>query len=298
MTISPYHLTERLREALRVATERGSDPREFLSMETPISEDLADLPADAECVQISGRTANVENLPRAPGIVAVSAFDITPVIVNAVAGLPAVRVVSLSRLNGVDLAPLSVCKALEHLMLCWHRGRVDLSFLTDLPALRTLYLQDPTSVDLETLPGLPHLAALVVSGGVYTGLRVPSFAPLGRLPGLRRLLIGNARPDDNSLGPIPTLPHLEQLELPNVFSIEEFARLSVLLPNAVGRCLGPLYGPYRTHPCETCGRKKTLTTGTPALQLCETCEPDRVAKRIARWEAARTGAATRPESSE
>ena len=160
-------------------------------------------------------------------------------------------------------------------MLSWAPQLVDLSFLQDLPALRTIYLEDMKRVDLTTLPSLPEVTGFHLGGGMWSTLKIQSLEPLTRLPRLRYLCLSNVRPVDAQLRSLSELRELRDLYLPNFFELEEVARLAGALPNVVSDTLTPVFArwqgdlpasaPYR---CVRCGGTREMMTGKPASLLC------------------------------
>src|SRR5262249_28773183 len=141
------------------------------------------------------------------------------------------------------------------------------------------------------------------SGGIWSTLKIPSLAPLLRLPNLRYLMLSNVRPADRTLRPLARLRHLRRLELPNFFEVEEFARLAADLPEASGHGLSPFFTEARTDshgepafPCKQCGSSKVMMTGKPAVLLCSGCDSAKIAKRVRRWEVAYAAQASGSQS--
>lgn len=218
----------------------------------------------------------------------------TPELFRACARASSLRAIYVCHFKRLGTVPLNGAPALEHLLLSWAPQLIDLSFLADLPALRTLYLEDMKRVDLATLPELPELTGLHLGGGMWTPLKVPSLAPLTRLPGLRYLRLSNVRPADESLRPLAALQALRELHLPNFFAIEETARLAAALPNTKSNSLSAFFASYESgvpasppYTCERCGRTRAMMTGRPASFLCPHCDAAKVSRRVATWEAAR-----------
>lgn len=179
-------------------------------------------------------------------------------------------------------------------MLNWAPSLVDLSFLSDLPALRVLYLDDMKRIDLSSLPELPALRGLHLGGTMWSTLKFESLAPLTRLTGLRYLRLSNARPVDGSLRPLAQLRELRELELPNFFDVQEGARLASALPTTKGNALTPYFTPDRgveegssLFRCEKCGGGRVMMTGKPSVILCRNCDDAKIRKRVLRWEEAR-----------
>jgi hypothetical protein len=133
-----------------------------------------------------------------------------------------------------------------------------------------------------------------------SALRVSSLGRLARLRNLRHLTLSNVRARDDSLAPLHALSGLRELVLPNFFKVEECARLAAALSETSGRVLTPFYTETSrpavgapAFPCAKCEGSRVMLTGRPGALLCPTCDAARVAKRVARWETARSAFAPR-----
>jgi hypothetical protein len=277
------------------------EPRPLLELvreRVEILDDLPVLPDDAKFAAVRGSSANLERLAVATNMEVLWVGRPTLALQRTLARLPRLRAIHLCDVGKVDLAPLGELVSLEHLLVSWAGHLIDISWLDRLPKLRTLYLENMKRLDLETLPELPKLEALQIGGTMWSALKVPGLGPLSRLPALRYLLLSNVRPLDGSLVPLHSLERLRELQLPNFFAVEECARLAAALPEARGAVLTPFFmqpnrradGSY-TFPCKRCGGPRLMLTGRPASLLCPTCDATRIARRVARWEVARSGSA-------
>lgn len=292
--MSDFTLTDRHRDGLRAADAGERPPFELTTAGRPLSDDLAALPADAEYVAMTGKTKSLSRLAGAPDLMAVWATGPTPALVRALATVPRLRALSLYEIGKTDLAPVADAQSVEHLLISWAPHLVDLSWLARLPRLKTLYLNDLRRTDLDTHPHLPNLQALYIGGGMWSALKVASFAPLRRVPNLGYLYLSNVKPADGSLEPLAALTRLRELLLPNFFEVEECARLAAALPGVEGPILRPIFleasvdaDGRPVFPCKSCGGPKLMLTGRPASQLCPMCDAARIAKRVSRWEIAR-----------
>ena len=297
MDHAAFHVPDRLAAALRSAAAHGTPPYALLSPERPVVDDLSVLPSDATFVATRGTARGLERIGHCPALVTAWAHPVTTALVHQLARLGELRALYLGKCGRVDLAPIAACTSLLHLVIDGAPSLADLSFLAPLTRLRTLYISDARRVDLSTLPVLPRLAALHLSGGAGGTMRIESLAPLARLGTLRHLTVENIRPADGSLQPLSALARLRELHLPNTFEIEEFARLAGTLPLTRGAAMTPFYaediafsGTEVLFRCEHCRRTRALMTGRPAALLCPECDADRVRRRVARWEAARGSA--------
>jgi hypothetical protein len=276
------------------AADDGRPLYELVVPRRPIVEDLRAVPADATFVATRGTAGALDRLGELDRLVALWANPATPELFRACAAAPSLRALYVCHFKRLADVPLKGARSLEHLMLGWAPRLVDLSFLADLPALRTVYLEDMKRVDLATLPELPQLTGLYLGGGMWETLEVSSFAPFTRLPNLRYLRLSNVKPLDGSLRPLAALQSLRELHLPNFFAIEETARLSAALPTVDGNSLSPFFATHEgpvsessPYFCERCGGTRTMMTGKPASILCPRCDAAKVQRRVARWEAAR-----------
>ncbi len=295
MAASDFLLWPELEARLRQPASGGAPLYELVVPPRPMLDDLALVPDDARFLRLSGKAAAIERLGQLESLVAAWASPATPRLLESCRRPPRLRalyIMDFGRLAEVDLRGAD---ALEHLLLNWAPCVTDLSFLADLPELRTLYLDDLKRLDLATLPALPMVTALHLAGGMWSALKVQSFAPLARLPNLQYLSISNVRPLDDSLEPLSTLVRLRRLELPNLYPLEEMARLSAALPTTDGNAFSPVYAVYdraghENWPfrCDRCGGRRQMMTGRPASMLCARCDAGKIERRVARWEIARS----------
>lgn len=297
MDHAAFRVPDRLAAALRSSAAHGTPPYALLSPERPVVDDLSALPTDATFLATRGTARGLERIGECPALATAWAHPVTGALVHQLARLGELRALYLGKCGRVDLSPIAACASLLHLVIDGAPSLTDLSFLASLGRLRTLYISDARRVDLTTLPVLPRLAALHLSGGSGGMARIESLAPLARLGTLRHLTLENLRPLDGSLQPLAALGRLRELHLPNVFEIEEFARLAGALPDARGAASSPFYaediafsGTEVLFRCDRCRRTRALMTGRPAALLCPECDADGVRRRVARWEAARGSA--------
>lgn len=264
---------------------------------TPL-DDVGVAPPDAEFLALRGNAAHIDSLPAFPALWMVWAAGLTDALVQALARMPRLRALWLYQVGRVDLSPLRAVAGLEHLTVAWAPHLTDLAWLGGLPGLRALYLDDVPRLNLDTLPVLSRLEAIHIGGGMDTPVRIASLAPLTRTPAVRAVSLASVRVADGRLAPLAELGRLRYLSAPNVFAPEESARLAVARPDVAGAVLSPIFAEPAHDadgrpvlPCGRCGRASLMVTGRPALVLCPGCDADRVARRVARWEAARAGAA-------
>lgn len=84
---------------------------------------------------------------------------------------------------------------------------------------------------ISLLAKRPCLEWLHLSGGIWNSLNLNTLQPLRYLNNLKHLGLFNIKVKDESLEPLSDLKGLKELEISNQFPTEEYARLSVALPN-------------------------------------------------------------------
>jgi hypothetical protein len=291
-----------LESALRRNADEGKPPYALAAGRREVVTDLALVPPNATFLATRGTAAHLARISELHQLEALWANPASPELFRACASARSLRAIFVCHLKRMSEVPLSGAPGLEHLMLRWAPRVSDLSFLQDLPALRTIYLDDLKRLDLDSLPHLPNVTGCYIGGGMWTALKVDSLEPLTRLSGLRHLTIENVRPRDGRLTSLGELRNLRELYLPNFFEIDEVARLAALLPGVVSNILGPVYGrrdvtrsPWAPFICPICGRRRDMMTGKPASILCAVCNARSYQRRLARWEAALTDQARASE---
>ena len=283
---------------LAAALQRGSDDgRPLYELVVPrreIVEDLTVAPANAAFLATRGTAGGLHRIPELGQLRALWANPGTVPLLRACAQAPALQAIYVCHFKRVADIPLHGAPVLEHLMLGWAPQLADLSFLKDLPALRTVYLEDMKRVDLSTLPELPEVTGFHLGGSMWSTLKLDSLEPLTRLPRLRYLRLSNARPVDGQLRSLAELRHLRELYLPNFFELEEVARLAGALPTVKSNTLTPVFGRWEgsrpasaPYLCQRCGGMREMMTGKPVSLLCPVCDASKYQRRVARWEAAR-----------
>ena len=295
--MSPEDFTPspQLAAVLERPADDGRPPYELVVPRRPIIEDLALVPDGATFIATRGTASGLERLPELNALRALWANPASPALFEVCARAPALRAIYVCHFKRLATVAISGAPQLEHLMLSWAPTLVDLGFLRDLPALRTIYLEDMKRVDLSTLPELPHVTGFHLGGGMWTTLKVASLEPLIRLPRLRHLRLSNVRPIDGQLRPLSHLPELKELYLPNFFEVEEVARLAGVLPGVASNTLTPVFAPWEgglplspPYQCPTCSGPRDMMTGKPAVLLCPVCDAVKYQRRVARWEVARS----------
>ena len=284
-----------LAPALRRDADDGRPIYEMVVPRRPIIEDIAAVPPNATFLATRGTAAQLGKIANLDLLQALWSNPASPELFRVCAEAPALRAIYVCHFKRLSEVPLSGAPRLEHLMLSWAPQLVDLGFLRDLPALRTIYLEDMKRVDLTTLPHLSEVTGFHLGGGMWSTLKVDSLEPLTRLPRLRYLRLSNVRPLDGELRPLGRLRELREIYLPNFFELEEVARLAGAFPNAKSNTLTAVFAPWEgglpasaPYLCPQCGGMRQMMTGKPGSLLCPVCDASKYQRRVARWEVARS----------
>jgi hypothetical protein len=267
--------------------EEGRPAHRLINRQSEIAHDLREVPDDAEYLATSGTAKNIQRIGELDRLTVVYCHKPTLEFFHAASKAPRLKALATHYFGKLDAVPVDGAPSLEHLVISWATRVVDISFLSTLPALRTLVIDDLKRLDLNTLPELPNLLGISLGGGINSTMRVESLQPLTRLPGLRYLNIYSLRSNDRSLKPLASLKHLRELKMPNYFPMQELARLAGALPNTTGPALTPFFSSTPVG-CPTCHRPCQMMTGTPALKLCLRCDTEKLDRRVAKWEEMRS----------
>lgn len=154
--------------------------------------------------------------------------------------------------------------------------------------------------DLTPIASLAALRELVIatppgSDGSGRTIDVASYAPLTALTALERLVLIAVRPLDGDLAVLGRMRHLRELQVSGVreFTLEDYARLAVALPETESRDLVPYCVIKGIGICRKCRAQQVLLNGAPPKArrwLCPTCQAKGLAAHVARWDAARAAA--------
>lgn len=135
------------------------------------------------------------------------------------------------QMSAADLSPLAHVQNLRHLAIRWNTKLVDAAPLAQLDLVGLILEETPKLVDLSSLSALRHLEYLEFSGGMNSMNTAKTLAPLAELPNLRNLSLFSLKVDAGGITPLAHCTSLKKLEISNQFSTEEYAFLSVHLPD-------------------------------------------------------------------
>ena len=161
-----------------------------------------------------------------------------------------------------DLSLMERLTNLEILEVEWNTKAANLWDISKNKNLEALYIKDFSKLnDISLIRNSPSLKILSLSGGNSKPLKLQTLEDLGELNQLEYLGLSNVRILDDSLEPISKLNNLKELGISNQFPTEEYAKLSVMLPNT--KCekfnaFAPLGSPIGGKNVMVVGKRKPL----------------------------------------
>jgi hypothetical protein len=217
-------------------------------------------------------------------------------LLEAACMLPCLEALRIPANKITDLSPLGNCRSLRYLQIGTSSSITSIEPLGKLTWLRWLQLDNIKCANsLDPLSSLVGLGGLGFTGAEFKGFTVDSFQPLRRLEQLEWLHLGAVHAVDTSLQPLARLKKLTFLGLGNFFPLEEFAYLSLHFDASVCGWAQPF---FRLHssvlPCRRCNKNwKVIASGKGGRALCPSCDSLKLARHVARFNAARGAAAAK-----
>ena len=264
-------------------------PASFYSSGLP--ERIDDLPADTRYLSVH-RSRIPELLARAPNVEVLRAELTNDRALHAIGRLQKLRVLELLETRATSLEAIADLESLECLAVHAVGRAPDMRPLARLPELRILRL---SGRELDRFDDVAHCRSLiglhVAGGGPGATVAIASLAPVANLARLRVLRLGLTRVRDQSLRSLGQSTELRVLGVGDRrFPIEELAWLAATVTWLDHDIRSPFHsaidlGSKLTSACRKCGRMSRLATRGPRRQwLCPTCQPQKVAEYVARWE--------------
>ncbi|WP_144680209.1 leucine-rich repeat domain-containing protein [Bacillus altitudinis] len=202
--------------------------------------DLADVDENATELLITGKTKNIERLNSFSNLTKLWIYKVSQKEFNTILSLVNPKMLYIRELRVEDLSIISSLQDVEVLALEWNTKAQSLWDLSKNTSLKSLSLTDFSKLnDIAPLQKNTGLEWLQLSGGIWNTLNLNTLQPLRNLKNLKYLCLSNIKVKDESLEPISALEGLKELDISNQFPTEEYARLSVTLPNTKCDRLAP-----------------------------------------------------------
>lgn len=138
-----------------------------------------------------------------------------------------------------DLSPLADVPNLRHLAIRWNTKVTTAAPLAGLRLEGLIFDDTPKLSDLSPLEHLQNLEYFASIGCMNGRNTARSLKPLAKLPKLRDLCLLNLKVENEGLTPLAKCEALRILKVSNQFPTEEYAFLSVHLPNTICDLFSP-----------------------------------------------------------
>lgn len=195
-------------------------------------DDLTDIDDLSTELAIHGKTKNINRLKHFNELAKLWIYSVNQKELNKILELVNPKMLYIYNIRAEDLSLISLLTNLEILALEWNSKASTLWDLSKNEKLKALSIKDFSKLfDITPLQKSKKLELLDLSGGESNALKLNNLESLESLNGLKYLGLSNIKVQNESLQPISKLKGLQELEISNEFPTEEYARLSVSLPN-------------------------------------------------------------------
>lgn len=204
--------------------------------------DLAEIQKSVpEEIAIDSKTKNLELLSTLKGIEILWVFWVNQKEFNYIIKSIKPKHLYVYEMRFEDLSALEQLEDVETIHLQWNTRATKLWSLSKNAQLKTLVIEDFKRLEnIDEISKCDCLKELSLSGGVTSNmLKVNTLEPLSHLDKLKTLELSNIHVKDESLEPVSQIKNLKELHISNQFPTEEYARLSVSLPNTNCRYFQP-----------------------------------------------------------
>ncbi|KRE06474.1 internalin [Bacillus sp. Root239] len=197
-----------------------------------ITYDLKNIESSVTELWIQGNTKNLSKLKELSGIKKIWIEFVNQREFNKIIDLINPESLYIYDMRVEDLSRLETLTNVKILGLESNTRASKLWNLKANPSLESLLIRGFTKLtDIKHLKYGSNLRILELEGNNSNQLKLENLQPIKYLQNLKYLGLSNIRVINESLEPISFLKGLELLETSNQFPTEEFAKLSVLLPN-------------------------------------------------------------------
>jgi len=235
-------------------------------------DDLNEISIKTTDLYIHGDTKNIQKLSSFSKIEKLWLSYVNQKEFEAIISFVNPKMLYIYDIKASDLSSLENLTKLEILEIEWNTKTTKLWDVSKNKALKALYIKDFSKLnDISLIVGGRNLSILSLSGGNSKPLKLDTLKELSALKQLEYLGLSNVRILDDSLEPITKLKGLKKLGISNQFPTEEYAKLSVMLPNT--KCekfnaFAPLGSPIAGKNVMVVGKRKPLlNTREDAVKL-------------------------------
>lgn len=198
------------------------------------TDDLSNVNNFIREITVTGNTKNLDLLYKFIHIEKLWVINVNQLQFDLILNQVNPRFLSIYYMRVPDLSVLEKLNNLEELKLQSNTKPESLWDISKNHKLKVLYIEDfKRLVDFSNLESCCNLEALSICGPTFSGppIKLEDVSFLKKLNGLVYLEFCCVKLKNESLLPISFLENLKELRISNYFPTEEYARLSVLLPN-------------------------------------------------------------------
>ncbi|WP_028401003.1 hypothetical protein [Ectobacillus panaciterrae] len=183
-------------------------------------------------LMIHGKTKNITKLKSLSNLEKLWVYTVNQEEFDTIIGLVNPQFLYVKEMRVEDLSSLESLSNIETLELEWNPKASRLWDITKNTSLKSLTIIDFKRLnDIRNIQRCKKLESLHLEGGIWNTLKLNTLEPLKHLSNLKYLFLSNISAKDESLEPVSQLTGLQELKISNQFPTEEYARLSVTLPN-------------------------------------------------------------------
>ena len=197
-----------------------------------LSEDLNGIDQNSEELFIHGKTKGIDLLASFSRLTKLWVHSVNQKEFNQILGQVNPKMLYVYEMRVEDLSLLSNLSNLQTLGLEWNTRATRLWNLSKNTNLKALTIKGFSKlIEVQILAQAQEIELLEFEGDESNALKLDNLEPLKHLHHLVYLGLSNIKVLDDSLWPISELRGLKELVISNQFPTEEFAKLSVALPD-------------------------------------------------------------------
>ncbi|MGE7768851.1 leucine-rich repeat domain-containing protein [Peribacillus sp. NPDC096540] len=239
-------------------------------------DDLSDVDDSSTELLIQGKTKNIEKLKSFSKLIKLWIYTVNQNEFNTILSLVNPKMLHIYEMRVEDLSIIGSLKDVEVMSLDWNLKATCLWDLSKNSSLKSLSIKDFSKLnDISAIQNSTSLELLDLSGGESKDLKLNNLQPLKYLRNLKYLGLSNIKVQDESLEPICGLKELQELEISNQFPTEEYAKLSVAIPNTKCDKFKPyvhLSSPIEEEDVMVVGKRKPFLNSKVNLQRLQKYE--------------------------
>ena len=238
--------------------------------------DFADLDPQAELISFGAKTKNLHLLPDFKSVryVGLGRNTFSAELLEYLSRLPELEVMQISHDSQETWPSLAPLSALKYLILYDVKKQADLSFLSGMAQLESLFLSELLKLnDISALATLPNLREFAIEGDLHgRGSVLPDTAALFTLTKLEHLKFFSKKTVFNAAD-FQAFSKLRYIHIsPFHHPFEFYAELERYLPDGCEKAVPHLLANYAEDSCDKCGAQGLIKPiGTRQRAFCPVC---------------------------